>query len=152
MILSQTAEYSIRAIAAISLKSEGEFVKAKEISEETGIPPHYLSKILRKLVEADLLMATKGHNGGFCLARPAGKIRIVHVLDAVESRLPAKYCIFGWRVCNASDPCILHARWSEVNEAFQTWARQTSFADIQKEAFLTGWLARVQSGKIPERR
>ena len=140
MILSQTSEYAIRATSYISLRQDQGPVRAKDMSSAISIPPHYLSKVLRKLVEAGILNASKGHNGGFLLSRAASKIRLVHILEAVEIAVPAKHCIFGWRMCNSKDPCVLHHRWSRVNEAFQKWARTTSLEDIRKDATKANWL------------
>ncbi|MBN8550620.1 MAG: Rrf2 family transcriptional regulator [Deltaproteobacteria bacterium] len=140
MILSQTSEYVIRAVAFIAVQTDDKPVAAKELSKHTSIPAHYLSKVLRKLVTANILNATKGHNGGFVLARPAHKVKIIDILSAVESHVPAKHCIFGWRMCNSKDPCILHHRWSAVNDAFQTWARTTTLADIKNDAGTSRWL------------
>lgn len=140
MILSQTSEYAIRAVSCIAVQGEKGPVAAKDLSKDISIPSHYLSKVLRRLVKANLLHATKGHNGGFVLARPAQKIKIVDILAAVETHVPAKHCIFGWRMCNSKDPCILHHRWSAVNDAFQTWARTTTLADIKNDAEASRWL------------
>lgn len=140
MILSQTSEYAIRAVSFIAIQGEENPVSSKDLSKFTSIPSHYLSKVLRRLVTAKILSATKGHNGGFMLARPAQKIKILDILAAVESEVPAKHCIFGWRMCNSKDPCILHHRWSAVNEAFQTWTRTTTLADVRDDAESTTWL------------
>ncbi len=141
MLLSQTSEYALRAMSFIALKEgEAQALRAKDIGAAIAIPTHYLSKVLRRLVAAELLKAVKGHNGGFALARAAKKIKIVDVLGAVETNVPAKHCIFGWRACSSKEPCILHHRWSSVNEAFQNWARTTTLADIKDDAKREGWL------------
>lgn len=145
MILSQTSEYAIRAVSTIAVLGEKGPVKAKDLSKTISIPVHYLSKVLRRLVTAKILDATKGHNGGFVLARPPQKIKILDVLAAVESEVPAKHCIFGWRMCNSKDPCILHHRWSSVNDAFQSWACTTTLADIKEDAGASRWLTMVNA-------
>lgn len=140
MILSQTSEYAIRATSYIALYQDSGPVRAKDMSTAISIPQHYLSKVLRKLVEADILSATKGHNGGFLLSRSAKKIRLIDILEAVEIAVPPKHCIFGWRMCNSKEPCVLHHRWSSVNESFQKWARTTSLADIKSDAGKSNWI------------
>jgi len=140
MILSQTSEYAIRATSSIALHQHGGPVRARDLSKEISIPLHYLSKVLRRLVEAKILSGSKGHRGGFLLARPPEKIRIIDILEAVESHVPAKHCIFGWRKCNSKAPCILHHRWSKVNDAFQSWARTTTLANICEDASKVHWL------------
>lgn len=148
MILSQTAEYAIRAMSTVSLLDPKCPITSKELGAQTDIPVHYLSKIMRKLVESGLVTAAKGHRGGFALAKLPQRIRIIDVIEAVESHVPLKRCIFGWRACNSSDPCILHNRWSAVNDAFQCWARETSLEDVKKDAESTRWMKRT----LPQKR
>ena len=144
VILSHTSEYAIRASSYIALRQDQGAVRSKDMSAAISIPSHYLSKVLRKLVEAGILVATKGHNGGFILSRPPSKIRLLHILEAVEAAVPAKHCIFGWRMCDRKEPCVLHHRWNRVNEAFQKWARTTSLEDIRKDAVKSNWIVPVE--------
>ena len=125
MILSQTAEYALQAMSSMAMLEDGEPVRSKDISEAASIPSHYLSKVMRKLVEADLLIA----------------IKLIHILEAVEAELPMKHCIFGWRLCNSKNPCALHHRWSSVNDTFQSWARQTTLADVKEDSKKGGWMS-----------
>jgi Rrf2 family transcriptional regulator, iron-sulfur cluster assembly transcription factor len=133
MILSRTSEYAIRAAIFLAIQENESSMTAKDVSIATGIPIHYLSKVLRRLVESKILLAERGHNGGFKLAKSAKSIKIVDVLVAVELSIPIKHCIFGWRVCDNKKPCLLHNRWSLVNDAFQKWARDTSLEDIRND-------------------
>jgi Rrf2 family protein len=140
MLLSQTAEYAIRATSWIVLHESDTAVRAKDISKNLGIPAPYLSKILRRLVEAEILTAAKGHQGGFKLARQSRRVRVLDVVEAVEDAIPARHCIFGWRTCSAKKPCVLHHRWSQVNDTFQEWLRTTTLADIKEDAAQLQWL------------
>ena len=57
--------------------------RTRDLAGPARVPGDYLSKILRKLVEARLLVSVKGHHGGFRLARPASGITLEEVLEAV---------------------------------------------------------------------
>lgn len=140
MILSQTAEYALRATACLAVKEDLTPITAKQLSKEAGIPQTYLSKILRKLVEAKILIAVKGHNGGFQLAKSPKKIKIIHILEAVDPQNMPRKCIFGWRTCNNKTPCLLHHHWTEVRKSFDHWIHTTTLEDIKTEAQKTDWL------------
>ncbi len=133
--LSQTAEYALRALAHLATQDEGVAVNARELSQGTGVPVHYLSKVMRRLVTAGLVHASRGHGGGFVLARPAAEILLGDVLAAGEHN-PASpdRCAFGWGTCDAKRPCPLHGTWSELKEAAQAWARRTTLADVSRYA------------------
>ena len=53
-MISQTAEYAIRALSYIVANGNGRRILSREISNELKVPANYLSKILHNLVRAGL--------------------------------------------------------------------------------------------------
>ena len=96
MLLSQTAEYALRAMTWLATQSPGVPVPARDLSAGTGIPIHYLSKILRRLVIGNVLVSQKGQGGGFALAREPAAIRFEDILAAVDAYPRSGHCAFGW--------------------------------------------------------
>jgi Rrf2 family protein len=99
------------------------------------VPVHYLSKVLRRLVSAGLLISQKGHRGGFVLSRSPEQIRFLDVLEAVGEAPVAGRCAFGWERCDANHPCPLHPAWAALSESLAVWARETTLADVQSNSF-----------------
>lgn len=130
MLLPQTAEYALRAMAHLAMVERKIPYPATSLSKETGIPVHYLSKILRRMVSAKLLEARKGPGGGFVLARPLGKIRFIDILNAVDYEPDPDSCAFGWGDCDTSNACPLHASWSKLKEEFHRWARKNTLLGL----------------------
>jgi len=128
MILTMTAEYALRAMAEIAARGPDAPVRAKDLTETAGIPPSYLSKILRRLAAAGLLTSERGHGGGFRLSRPAAKITFHDVLRAVDVDLSGGGCVFGWGACDAQLPCLLHPAWAELKSSLSTWAAGSTLA------------------------
>jgi len=132
MLLSQTAEYALRAMAWLATVPDGEPVRAVDLSRATGIPAHYLSKVLRRLVLAGLLESQKGQGGGFSLPRAPAEIAFIDILSAIDAYPTQGRCAFGWGECDAADPCPLHHSWSHLNEQIRDWAAGTSLEEIAK--------------------
>ncbi len=129
--LPQTAEYGLRALAHLATQDPAVAVSARTLARETGVPVHYLSKVMRRMVTAGLVRASKGHGGGFCLARAPAEIALGDVLAAGEpSAASPNRCAFGWGTCDARHPCPLHGAWSELKESAQAWARSSTLADV----------------------
>ena len=126
MLLSQTAEYALRAMCVLARTGGQEFMAAKELSTRTGIPSHYLSKLMRRLVLAGLVDGRKGHGGGFRLAKPASGISFADVLLAADFEMQPDRCAFGLGKCNAENPCMLHDAWSRMSGEFKSWAEGTT--------------------------
>ena len=132
LMFSRLGRYALRTVAIVT--GADQRVTGKTLSAETGIPSAYQSKVLRQLVEADILSAKKGHHGGFALAHPAETIRLADVLDSVGALPAGGACVFGWGQCSASKPCPLHNKWSTLSENVMNWAEQTTLADLTAQS------------------
>jgi Rrf2 family protein len=132
--LSNTAEYALRAMTQLALSPDGKALGASELSASTGVPVHYLSKIMRKLVESGLAASSKGHGGGFRLARPAKRISYMDILKVSGYESRASECVFGWGECLDERPCPMHLSWSSLNERFVAWARTTTLDSVAKRS------------------
>ncbi len=132
MLLPQTAEYALRAMAQLAAMPSDAPVRAKDLSRTTEIPPEYLSKILRRLVLAGLLHSRKGHGGGFSLALRPQEIRFMDILAAVDAYPTHGRCVFGWGDCNSIRPCPLHDTWLGMSDAFRDWATNTTLDQVRK--------------------
>ncbi|MBI5494498.1 MAG: Rrf2 family transcriptional regulator [Deltaproteobacteria bacterium] len=130
MLLSQTSEYALRAMAQLATLPADQATNSRLLSSETGIPNHYLSKILRKLVAAGLLDSGRGHHGGFRLAHPPGAITFRAILAALDEECDPDRCAFGWGRCNARNPCLLHPAFNELNSLTCHWADRFTLADL----------------------
>ena len=131
MLLNQTDLYAIRAMAFLALQESDELVSSSALSKNTNIPVHYLNKIMRRLVEAELVVSKKGHRGGFQLARPSKDIALLDIFYATKGPNFIEFCVFGWETCDAAHPCPLHNSWANLKRRFLQWAEVTTLAVIQ---------------------
>ena len=113
--LSQTSGYAILALGCL-LQVQDRWVKTGEIAECTGIPPAYLSKILHKLGQSGLITAKRGAYGGYALSRPARKISLLDVVEAVKGRPTKPACLIGLSECSDEHPCPAHEFWKKERE------------------------------------
>lgn len=120
----------MRIAACLARSPSGEFVRAQEISDTAAVPKDYLSKIMRRLVEAGVLKSRKGHGGGFQLARKPSEISFHDVLSAVDYQTETIECAFGWERCSSTDPCPLHPFWSKLRGDIDRWAGENTLADF----------------------
>src|SRR5262249_33061038 len=81
-VFSLSVEYALRAMAYLASLG-GEAANSERIATGTGVPPGYLSKIMRDLVVAELVQSFRGPTGGFSLARTPSCITLLDVVNAV---------------------------------------------------------------------
>ncbi|MBI3872142.1 MAG: Rrf2 family transcriptional regulator [candidate division Zixibacteria bacterium] len=122
-MISRTAEYAVRAMAALR-ESPGGRTGTATLSRTVGVPANYLSKILHALGRAGLVEATRGPGGGFRLSRPANRIsayEVVCLFDDVEGQ---RRCFLGNRTCNAANACGAHRSWSRVWDGYELFLKE----------------------------
>jgi Rrf2 family protein len=130
-VVSQTAEYALRAIVCLSQEAkheEGQILTAPFIAEQTQVPAGYLVKVLQSMSRAGLVRSQRGIGGGFRLACDPKKTTIYDVVRAVDE-LPRIV------VCPLGNPlhiklCPLHQRLDNALESVEVAFKNTSIAEL----------------------
>ena len=84
MKISRSTGYALLAVGYIAKHQEQKIILSQSISKKYDIPLEYLLKILQQLVKANVLRSKRGPRGGFSLARPAKKITLLNIIEAVD--------------------------------------------------------------------
>ncbi len=130
-MLSQTAEYALRATIYLAANARDHLVPVGEIAEALDVPANYLSKILHQLARAGIFASVRGPHGGFRLAIPAEQLPIGRVIslfdDVVTDR---RRCFLGRPECSDTNPCGAHHRWKSIAVDVQTFFRETTVDDV----------------------
>jgi len=87
MRLSLQVHYAICGIFDLAYNGQGELVQVRVVGERQGIPTRYLEQIFQRLRKADLIVGKRGPGGGYTLSRPAAKITLREIVEAVEGPL-----------------------------------------------------------------
>jgi Rrf2 family protein len=129
MIFSRSAEYALRALVLLGSLPPNQSAMVKNIAAETGIPEHFLAKILQDLARNGFLKSNKGPRGGFRLELPANELPIVETVDGAGRY---QRCIAGNAECNDRVLCPLHDSWMPMQAHIVEWLQGTSIADLAK--------------------
>jgi Rrf2 family protein len=111
MILSQTTEYALRALALMA-QDERATYSSTFLHRHLGIPRKYLQRILTGLTKSGLIKSVRGRNGGYVFARSIKRIYMSQIVDAVEGFERSPSCLFGFEECPVDSPCAMHDLWS----------------------------------------
>ena len=84
MKIGRSTGYALLATCYIAEHPEKKIVLSQEISKQYDIPLEYLLKILQQLVRGNILRSKRGPRGGFSLARPARKITMLQIIEAID--------------------------------------------------------------------
>ncbi|HOX24129.1 MAG TPA: Rrf2 family transcriptional regulator [Candidatus Krumholzibacteria bacterium] len=83
MMISQTAEYALRAVTWLAGHPDRP-LGTPQISMAARVPSGYLAKVMQMLARADLVVSAPGRNGGFRLTRDPATISVLDVINAVD--------------------------------------------------------------------
>jgi Rrf2 family protein len=132
-VLSRSSEYAIRALSLLSEQDNGA-LHSREIAAALGLPPDFLTKILRKLTTTDLVTSQRGRTGGFRLNRPADEISLLAVVTPFEPQWSGVECLLGQAYCSDKHACPVHGPWVEVRKNLYDLLEQTTLADVANRA------------------
>jgi Rrf2 family protein len=130
-MLSQTAEYALRAVLYLAADASGQPVRVSEMATELGIPQNYLSKILHLLARGGVLASVRGKHGGFQLAMPPERLALYRVVAPFDRLDDRRRCLLGRPQCSDRTACAVHSRWKDVAERLVSFFRETTVADLQ---------------------
>jgi Rrf2 family transcriptional regulator, nitric oxide-sensitive transcriptional repressor len=130
-VFSSTAEYALRAAAFLAQQPEG-LTSSQAISEATKVPRGYLSKILNDLVNAGIIDSRRGPRGGFTLSRPATKITVLDVVNAVDRIHRILECPLGLKE-HKRRLCPLHRRMDEAIALVEQTLGRSTLAEMTSD-------------------
>jgi len=137
-MLTRSAEYAVRALSLLSLQEGDQALHSAEIASELGLPPQFLTKILRRLTSTDLVSSQRGRTGGFRLNRAADEISLLAVVRPFQDGLSGIECLLGQAECTDPESCPLHEPWAEIRRSFHDLLADTTLADVAARAVRSG--------------
>ncbi len=114
----------------IASMADGAVALRSDIAEAQGIPPSFMAKILRSLVRARLLRSSRGVHGGFALAKPAAKITLLDVVEAIEGPLSLTNCTPDPHGCSRSSECPATGVWVDVQDKMAEILKSTPLSEL----------------------
>lgn len=129
LCLSQSVGYAIQALASLEAHAEASRL-IREIAEDSGVPAPYLTKLLQKLAEADLVASKRGNKGGVMLKRPASAITLLEISEAIDGRKWLGRCLLGLEECSDLRACPTHSFWKRTRAEIEKKLRKTTLADV----------------------
>lgn len=131
-MFSASATHALRAVAWLAENGDEGPMLGRDLARQMKIPAHYLSKVLARLARAGVLEASRGAKGGYRLARPPGRIKLIEVVEPFEGRRARPGCLLRpGRPCRESGACSAHDRWSVVKDAYTQFLKETTVEAIQ---------------------
>ncbi|MDZ7643857.1 MAG: SUF system Fe-S cluster assembly regulator [Woeseiaceae bacterium] len=127
--ISKLTDYGTVVLGHLA-QSEAGPVSASEVAQATGIGLPTVSKLLKALNKAGLVVSTRGAQGGYRLARSATRISAADVIDALEGPVSITECSASDSHCDLEDVCNVGGAWQRINVAIRRALDNVSLADL----------------------
>jgi Rrf2 family protein len=122
----------------------------EQIAAATRVPPAYLAKVVQGLVRAGVLHSQRGVGGGVSLGRPAGRLTLLEVVNAVDPIRRIKECPLGL-ASHGVRLCPLHKRLDGALALVEDAFRQTTLAEVLAEPSASAPLCDFPGGQAAGR-
>jgi FeS assembly SUF system regulator len=127
--ISKLTDYATVILATLAAAPQ-RLQTATGLAERTHIAAPTVSKLLKQLQRAGLVISTRGLHGGYLLARPATQISAATILDALEGPLAVTDCSAGHGQCGIEDSCRVSRSWQRLNVAIRRSLQEVSLAQL----------------------
>lgn len=131
--LSKLTDYAT-VILSYMAKDFAQLFSAIGIAEATGIALPTVSKILKILVNAKVVVSMRGIKGGYALARPPEKISIAEVISALEGPIALTECSVTHEGCEQAIGCGIQGNWRLISQVIRNALETITLADMIKPA------------------
>ena len=114
MELTRKGEYAVRGIVYLASRPADQVCLLSDIAAAVDVPPTFLAKIFQQFSKIGLVKSYRGTGGGFILGRPADRITLLEVVEAVEGPIIPNRCVIDGDDCERSAICNVHPVWVSV--------------------------------------
>src|SRR5215472_15717937 len=102
--ISKLTDYATLILAHLADDAGGVHT-AVALAERSHVGVATVSKVLKELQRAGLVISTRGAHGGYALARPASTISAADIIDSVEGPVALTECVSHPGQCGLESSC-----------------------------------------------
>ncbi len=117
--MSRLTDYGIVLLTHMAA-GEAEVHTAHDLSAASRVPLPTVSKILKELSKAGLLLSHRGRKGGYALARPADEISVAQIIAALEGPIGLTDCsTVEVGLCSLEAVCPARSHWGVISRVIE---------------------------------
>jgi FeS assembly SUF system regulator len=130
--ISRLTDYGIVVMTHLAVSEDDDTQNARELASCAGLPVPVVSKLLKSLTRAGLLVSQRGAKGGYGLARSANEISVVEMITALEGPVAITECATHAGTCAQAPTCHVRDPWRQINGAVTAALDHVTLADLAK--------------------
>ena len=129
--VSKLTDYATVVMTCLAGTGDG-VLSAQALAERARLEVPTVSKLLKQLAQAGLVVSTRGINGGYRLAHVPEKITIADIVTAMEGPIGMTECSAHAGLCGHEPHCGVRVNWQRINHAIADALASVTLADMLK--------------------
>ena len=131
MKISTKGRYALRMLLDLAQHQNDGYVALKDIARRQNVSKKYLEQIVPMLNKSDILLASRGFQGGYRLAQSPDKYTVGMILRITEGSLAPVACLDHDPVLGVrSADCITLPVWQGLSRASYEYLDSITLQDI----------------------
>ena len=132
MKLTSKGRYAVMAMADLAKNNVKKPTSLSEISLRQGISLSFLEQLFLRLKKNNLVLSTRGPNGGYLLSKSPEEIKLSSIIKAVGETIKTVKCKKSSKKgCNGkSVKCITHNLWDDLEIHINNFFEKNTLEDI----------------------
>ena len=123
--ISKLADYATVILVHLTRHSE-QLCNARDIAHDTRLTVPTVSKLLKRLTNAGLLVSVRGASGGYRLQRLPREISVREILSALDELHGLTECREHTNVCALEHVCHVQGNWRLISQVIENTLEQVS--------------------------
>lgn len=137
--ISRETDYAARVLLHLALQPPDARTTAQQIAQERLIPRALARRVVTRLAAANLILTSRGSEGGISLARPASEISLLEVVEAMEGPLALNRCAVEPGACPLEPTCTVHVAWMRARAVIRTHLQAITFDQLAGKKEESPW-------------
>jgi len=117
--IARHTDYASRIVLHLASLEPGAQASIAEIAEQRMLPAYFVRRLIGKLVKGGILATSRGSLGGIRLARPAGEITLLDLVEAMEGPIALNPCLAESHICPFATDCPVQTVWAGATGALR---------------------------------
>jgi FeS assembly SUF system regulator len=131
--ITKLTDYAIVVLSTMIGPGASEAFAARDVADRSQIPQPTVSKVLKQLARAGLVVSERGKHGGYRLARSPGSISVADIIDAVEGPIAVTECsTHSADNCELEGRCPMEENWMRINVAIRKALSDITLEDMAR--------------------
>ena len=131
MKISTKGRYVLRMLLDLAEHRGEGYIALKDIAKRQGISKKYLEQIIPLLNNTDILVASRGYQGGYMLAKSPDMYTVGAILRITEGSIAPVSCLEGGSsVCDREDQCMTLYVWEGLEKLIAEYLDSITLQDI----------------------